>query len=166
MRVLWSEIFGDMKADINETTIIDRSFNIVDLPRINFDISQDLVTPALTGRSAVVKQILQDLLPFAAGAFPRLFRVIAASSRIKPGNISVRSRDYVRGRSTADIKAPNLECMIESGAGTVQELVIQPATMNPKASNHSQVRPDPLKPRRIRLPVLGRFTPISVPDRN
>lgn len=79
MAILWPEVFGDMEPDINQSAVVDRSFHVVDVPRIDFNVSEDFISAALAGWSALIEQIPQNLLRFPAWTFPRFFRIVSAS---------------------------------------------------------------------------------------
>ena len=89
MPVLRPKVFRNMETDINDSAIVDASFNIIDMTRIDFNISNDLVSlvTMLPYGSAVVEQVFQNVLPSAPRTFPRLLWVISASQSVKLLNV-------------------------------------------------------------------------------
>jgi len=79
MAILRTEIFGDMESDINQSAVVDRSFHVVDVPRIDLNLTEDLISAAPADRSALIEQVPQNLLRFPAGTFPMFFWIVSAS---------------------------------------------------------------------------------------
>ena len=79
MVILRPEIFGDMESDINQSAVVDRSFHVGDVPGIDFNVSEDLISAAPADRSALIEQVPQNLLRFPAWTFSRFSRVVSTS---------------------------------------------------------------------------------------
>src|ERR1700745_1551091 len=79
VEILRPEVFGDMESDKTQSVVVDRSFHVVDVPRIDFNVTEDLISAAPADRSALIEQVPQNLLRFPAGTFPRFSRVVSAS---------------------------------------------------------------------------------------